>query len=203
MLYRVLLACGVVLALSAGPSAAQNRFSIDLNVGAAIPTAELGGADLKEGFGVGFTGNVRVLPHLHVYGGWDYHRFVTKQLLAGSEFDIDDTGYAFGAKFQHPVMPKVDLWARGGGIYNHIEMEEPDGGDIVADSGHELGWEAGGGAAIMITESFSIMPGARYRTYAADLTVGQTTLPVDLSYVTAEVMFSWKFGGRPLSAIIR
>lgn len=199
MLYRVLIALAVALALQSAPAVAQNRFSVDLNVGGAFPTEKLGGVDLKEGFGLGFTGNVRVMPHMHIYGGWDYHRFVTKQLLLGNEYDIDDTGYAFGAKFQHPVLPKLDLWARGGGIYNHIELEG-DGGDIVDDSGHELGWEAGGGAAFLITDRFSIMPAARYRTFSTELTIGQTTIPVDLSYVTAEVMFSWKFGGMPISA---
>ena len=198
MLYRVSLALAAGLVLAAAPATAQNRFSIDLNAGAAFATEKMAGSDLQDGLGFGFAANVRVMPHMHIYAGWDYHRFAAKPLLFGAE-DLDDTGYAFGAKFQHPVMTKLDLWARAGGIYNHIELED-DAGDLIADSGHELGWEAGGGAAFMVTDRLSIMPGARYRTYSADLKVGSTTTPVDLTYLTAEVMLSWKLGDLGLSA---
>jgi hypothetical protein len=199
MLYRVLLAAGLGLALSATPAVAQNRFAVDLNVGGAFPTTEFGGSDLDPGLGLGFAGNVRVMPHAFVYAGWDYHRFVTKQAILGSDFDVDDTGYAFGARFQHPILARVDVWVRGGGIYNHVELED-ENGNIVADSGHELGWEGGGGFGFNVTDRFAIMPGARFRTYSADVTLGQTTLPVELTYITAEVMLSWKFGGPILSA---
>jgi hypothetical protein len=40
----------------------------------------------------------------------------------------------------------------------------------------------------------------RYRTYSTELALGQTTVPVDLSYVTAEIMLSYRFGGPAVSA---
>lgn len=196
---RLLLSVPLALAMCAGTAAAQGRFSLDLNGGAALPTQDLGAASLKTGAGFGFTGNVRVMPHLHLYAGWDWHRFVTDEPFLAGDFDVEDTGYAFGTKFQHPLTTKLDAWVRVGGLYNHVELED-DAGDIVADSGHELGWEAGGGFGYWISPKLAIMPGMRYRTYSADLTLGQTTVPVDLSYVTAEIGLSYRFGGMPLSA---
>jgi hypothetical protein len=202
MLRRIIMVVPLMLALCAGSSLAQSRFSLELNGGAAFPTEDLGTAALESGFGAGITATVRVMRHVHLYGGWDYHRFVTDQLLGTAEYDVDDTGYALGAKFQHPMTDRIDSWLRVGALYNHIELEDPNG-DIVSDSGHELGWEAGAGASVAINERFSIMPGARFRTYSATLDLGTSDVPVDLTYITAEVRFAIKLGGTPVSAIQR
>jgi hypothetical protein len=186
----------------AGTALAQSRYGIELNGGAAFPTRDLGAAALESGFGSGFIGTLRVLPHLHLYVGWDYQRFVTDERIGTNEYDIDDTGYTFGARFQHPLRKKVDVWVRAGGLYNHIEMEDSDG-DIISDTGHEFGWEAGAGLSVPITSRIAIMPGARYRTYSSTLTVGHKDIDVDLSYVTAELRLAFKLGGPPVSALIR
>ena len=202
MLRRLILTVPVLLAFSASTGLAQSRYSLDITGGAAFATEDLGTAALESGFGLGFTGNIRVMPHLHLYAGWDYQRFVTDELVAGTEFDVDDTGYAFGAKFEHPMLRKVDGWLRLGALYNHIELENQDG-DIVSDTGHEFGWEAGAGLSIPITQRLSIVPGTRYRTTSSTLKVGNTETDVDLSYITAEIGLAFKFGGNPISAIRR
>ena len=202
MLRRAFAIVPLALTLCASAGSAQNRFALELNAGAAFPTEDLGTAALESGFGAGITANIRVMPHLHLYGGWDYHTFVTDQLLGTAEYDVDDTGYALGAKFQHPMNDRIDSWLRIGALYNHIELEDSNG-DIVSDSGHELGWEAGAGVSIAVNDRFAIMPGARFRTYSATLDLDGDELPVDLTYITAEVRFAIKFGGTPVSAIKR
>ena len=113
-----------------------------------------------------------------------------------------DTGYAFGAKFEHPFFNSIAGWVRAGGLYNHLELEAE--GDEVADSDHELGWEAGGGLSIPVNDKFAIMPGVRYRAFSVDLSDGEETIPVDMNYVVAEVRLSWTFGAAPgVSAIQR
>lgn len=197
---RKLLLAISLLVLSSSAAWAQGRFAVDLSAGAAFPTEDFGDEALKTGVGVGFTGNVRVLQHLHIYAGWDYFRFTPKESVIDQ--DINDTGYAFGAKFQHPVYLSIDSWLRLGGIYNHIEVED-DAGDLIVDSGHELGWEAGAGLSIPLSERFALMPGARYRTYSATLSQGTTEVPVDVSYVAAELRLSFIFGAPPIATAQR
>lgn len=196
---RLLLVVPLALGVCTSSALAQSRFSLDFNAGAAMPTQDLGDAALGTGFGFGAAANLRVMPHLHLYAGWEWHRFATDEPFLGNDYDVEDTGYAFGTRFQHPLSTKLDAWVRAGGLFNHVELED-DAGQIVSDSGHELGWEAGGGLGYWISDKVAIMPGVRYRTYSADLTLGQSTVPVDLSYVTAEIMLTYRFGGAPLSA---
>lgn len=190
-----------VLLMAAGTATAhaQSPFSLELRGGAAIPTADLDDSSMKSGVGFELMAGYRLLPHVGLYAGWDWHRLATDEPFAGADYDVEDTGYAFGLQFRHPFTDRLGGWVRGGGIYNHIELENDDG-DIVADSGHELGWEAGGGLSFAVSDRFALTPGVRYRTFSANLDVGQSDIPVDLSYLTAEIGFMWSFGGRTLAA---
>ena len=193
------LLVALFLVAGAGAVQAQSRFSVELRGGAAWPTADVGDATLETGGGFGFNAGFRLQPHLGVYAGWDWHRFVTDEPFSGGNYDIEDTGYVFGLQFRHPITSRVGGWLRGGGIYNHIELED-DAGSIIADSGHELGWEAGGGMLFPIGERFVLTPGVRYRTFSATLDAGDGDVPVDLSYIAAEIGLTYSFGGRTLSA---
>ena len=190
----------LVLAAGAGGAQAQGPIALELRGGGAIPTADLGETSLGVGFGFGIAGSYRLLPHLGAYVGWDWHRFATDEALLGNDYDVEDTGYAFGMQFQHPMVRGIEGWARAGGLYNHIELEN-DAGSIVADSGHELGWELGGGFSIPLGQRLALTPGARYRTFSATLEVDQVEVPVDLSYVALEVGLTWTFGARTFSAL--
>jgi opacity protein-like surface antigen len=179
---------------------AQGRAGLELRGGAGLPTQDFGDATLKTGAGFELNFNYQVMPHLRVYAGWDWHRFVTDEPFLSSKYDVEDTGYAFGLNFKHPLANKLGGWVRGGGILNHAELENDDG-DIVADSGHELGWEAGGGFSFALSPKLEITPGVRYRTFSADVEVGQNTIPVDMSYVAIEVGLTWTFGKPAMVAI--
>lgn len=193
MFRSVAITTALLVLTSAAAAQAQGRFDIELRGGAAFPTRDLGDATLKTGGGAEATVGVRLLPHLHVYGGWDYFSFVMDKPLAGNKYDVEETGYAFGMAFRHPLYNQVGGWVRGGGLYSHIELENT-AGDIVVDSGHELGWEVGGGLSVPVGSGFSVTPGVRYRSLSTDLAIGSTTVPVDLGYVAAEVGVRWTFG---------
>lgn len=184
----------VAVLFSAGAARAQSPFSMEVRGGAALATADLGDATLKTGAGVELTGAFRVMQHMHVYAGWDYHNFAMDTPFYGGNYDLEVTGYAFGLQFQHPLASSTSGWLRAGGLYNHLELENISGA-TVADSGHELGWEVGGGLRIPIGLNIALTPGVRYRTLSAELDVGQKR-PVDLSYVAAEIGLSWTFGSR-------
>lgn len=183
-----------LLAACTTAAQAQGPVSLEIRGGAAIPTREFAGVDLKVGGGAEAIVGVRVMEHLSVYGGWGWYQMTTDEPLLGRKYDVENNGYAFGAQFTHPVVNRVSGWVRAGGLYNHLEIEEDDV-DGSIDSGHELGWEAGAGLSIPIGRSLSLTPGARYRTFSGDLTVGETKVPFDMSYAMAEIGLRWTFGG--------
>lgn len=199
---RRILAAGVALAVLAGPADAQSRTAVELRGGFALPTADFGGSDLEPGGGLGLTAVFRFMPHTMLYGGWDWYRLVTDEPFEGTHFDVENTGYTFGLQFQHPLVRTTEWWVRAGGIYNHAELEDDDG-DILGDSGHELGWEAGAGLSIPLTRGFAITPGLRYRSFSGEINVGTGDVPFDMSYLAFEVGFGYRFGTPAVAAIRR
>jgi hypothetical protein len=191
---RIMSTSALILLCTVGTAPAQGRFAMELRGGAAFPDqTNLDGAKPNTGAGLGLTARVRALPMLHIYAGWEWHRFSFDEPI---EADLDDTGYALGAQFQQPFAPKLDFWLRGGAIYNHIEIESDQGS--IADSGHELGWELGGGVAYAIAPNIALTPGIRYRALPAEVDLkGPEPYPVDHSYFLAELGISWSFGRAP------
>ena len=190
---RTIIAAGVVALILAGGAHAQLPVDIELRGGAAFPTEDAGDTQLKTGVGGGLTVNVRLLTQVAIYGGWDWFRLNPDG--ADSDFDIENTGYAFGFQFQRALYGDMGGWARAGGIYTHAEIEDADG-ELVSDSGHELGWEVGGGLHVPITDRIALIPGVRYRTVSLEFD-DDATIPMDLSYLTAEIGFQLRLGPRP------
>jgi opacity protein-like surface antigen len=194
------MTCAVALLLIAGANAvqAQGGFAVEVRGGAAIPAEDMGQAELKTGGGAELTLGARVLPHVWVYGGWAYYQLRTDPPVAAAKIEVETTGYAFGAQFQHPVMERVAGFVRAGGIVRHVEIEDR-AGDVIADSGHELGWEAGGGLNIAIGRNLALTPGVRYST----LPVTIQNVDVDLSFVAIDIGLRYSFGGGPLVTALR
>lgn len=173
----------------------QNPWTFDVRAGVAVPTQDIGEDELDTGFGFEGTIAYRVLPHLSAYGGWDWHKFGSEESFAGADADFEETGYAFGLRFEHPFAgesgdgPAFRL--RGGATINHLEVEDQNG-DLVADSDHGLGWEAGAGITLPLSDDWRLSPGARYRSLSRDLTVGDVTTEVDLRYVALELGVTWR-----------
>lgn len=173
---------------------AQARWSFDLRGAVAFPTQSLGEADLSTGFGVEPTFSYRFMPHLGAYAGWGWHQFNTDEMPAGTDMDVEETGYTFGLQFIHPIEgTSLSYFVRGGGIYNHIEIEN-DEGDIVSDSGHGLGWQAEAGIVVSLNDYWSLLPGVRYRALSRDIELENVTTNVDLNYVSVGVSFSRALG---------
>jgi opacity protein-like surface antigen len=182
------------LALATSSAAAQERLAVELRGGADIPTQEISGEELGTGFGFDATLRYRFMPHLAAYAGWDWIRFSPDASFAGADMDIEETGYVFGLRFEHPITGDSGLagWIRGGGTYDHLELENADG-DIIADSGHGLGWEAAAGLAIPVTPRLSVTPGVRYRALDRDVEIGAATTEVELRYIAVELGFALGF----------
>jgi len=185
-------ACLIGLAATAH---AEKRWGFDLRTGGG-PSQDPDQVAMGAGWGFEGTFQYRFMPHLGAYAGWDWVRFPTDDSFAGTDMDFEETGYVFGLRFEHPFSGELGTgpawWVRAGGTYDHIEIENPDG-DIVVDSGHGLGWEAGTGLAFALGTNWSLTPGARYRSLSRDMTISGAVQKVDLSYVLFEVGLTRSF----------
>jgi hypothetical protein len=77
-------------------------------------------------------------------------------------------------------------------LYNHIEAEGT-GGDIIADSGHELGAQIEAMMAIHLSQTLFLIPYARYRVLDTDLTIDEVTTPTVLNYIGIGTGIKWTF----------
>ncbi len=166
---------------------AQNPWSAELRPGVNFATQDLGDAELKTGIGFEAALGYRFMPHLGAYVGWGWNQFKSDNpsFVGTGEFDFEETGYIFGIQFIHPFSAnsKLSYLLRLGGIYNHIEVENT-AGDIIADSGHGLGWELGAGIVLDLGSQWNLRPQLGYRSLSRDLNIATTTTSVELNYFT-------------------
>ena len=92
-----------------------------------------------------------------------------------------------------PVSYRAKPWFRGGGLYNHVEIEGSSDGLIVADSKHTLGLEVGGGLEVALGASWSLTPGLRYRHFEPTVRFGGVESSSTLSDVTFDVGMVLRF----------
>jgi opacity protein-like surface antigen len=201
---RIFAGAAVLLVAAATTVQAQVPVSLELRGGGAFATQDVGTADLKPGFGFDGTVRVQLLRQVGVYGAWSFNSFVMDKPFNGVKYDLEDTGYQFGVHIAQPLFRDIAGIVHGGGVYRHLEFEN-NAGDIIADTGHELGWEAGAGLNVPLARNIALMPGVRYRSFSGDVTIGNVTTPVDMRYVMAELGLSWTLGaaGRSAAALGR
>jgi opacity protein-like surface antigen len=179
----------VLLFMATFSVTAQNRLSFELRGNASIPTKDLGTTKLQTGFGFEGTLGYRFMPHLGAYGGWSWNKFTAKE----TKMDYEETGYNFGLQFIHPIGDtKINYMIKGGALYNHIETENT-AGEIINDTKHGWGWQAGIGLPIQLGENWRLTPEVRYRSLSRDMVIGTTTTPVDLNYISAGLGLSVSF----------
>ena len=187
----VIIALGILFASHSVE--ARDNWSLEIRSGIAFTTQDMGDADLGTGFGFEGTIAYRFMPHLAAYGGWDWYHFSADQSFAVADVDVEETGYAFGLQFIHPLgESSLAYFIRAGGTLNHIEIENNEG-DIVADSKQGLGWEIGAGMVCSLGDCWNLSPGVRYRFLSRDLEIGDSSTPVDLTYLAVEMGLSRSF----------
>lgn len=197
MTYRAIsLAAFALFTLYSGQGLeAQSRLGFEIRGGLGSPNGELDATDLERGFGFEGSVSYRLLPHLATYLGWDWWRFPADDAFAGPGVDLEETGYAFGLRFEHPFAGEEGngpaWWIRAGGTADHFELEDGDG-ELISDSGHGLGWEVGGGLSLPVG-SWRFTPGVRLRSLRRDIEVDTRQLEVELHTLAFEVGFARGF----------
>lgn len=168
-----------------------SRWGFEFRPALSVATARFGGSALDPGLGFEGTFSYRMMPHLHAYAGWGWHRMSAGHSFAGSDMDFEETGYTFGLQFVHPLGETgVEYLFRAGAVYDHIETENADG-DIVNDSKHGFGWQAEAGVSVTVTESLSLQPTLRFRSLNRTVTIGGTATDVGLRALTVGAGLRW------------
>ena len=177
----------------ASPVFAQPRWTAEVRLGVNVAAAEFNDVDLKRGAALEMGIGVRVARDLFAYGAWDWQNRAAKTGLFGATVDVEDTGYAFGLRYVVPVSGRVKPWVRAGGLFNHVEIEDEDAGDLIADSKHTLGFEVGAGLDVALGDKWSLTPGVRYRRFEPKVRFGGAQTSATLSYMVFDVGIAMKF----------
>lgn len=156
----------------------------------------VGDEEIKTGYGFGLSVGYRFMPHVGAYAGWGWNQFKWDVDFSNSEnsYDLEETGYSFGLQIIHPLLnsSKISYLIRFGGIYNHIEIENSEG-NLIEDSGHGLGWEAGAGVELGIGMNWFMRPQLGYRSLKRTLETGGVSRDFDLDYLNLGVGMARKF----------
>jgi hypothetical protein len=170
-----------------GAVRAQSPFSLEIGANVALPIQDFGNAELETGLGFGANVRYRIQPHLAAYAGWEWQHFTTD--LLGAELDVEETGYTFGVRFDHPFGSGTSAatagpgwWIRAGALLDHVEFED-DAGEGESTS-HGLGWEAGLGISYPLSGRVALAPGLRIRMLRREIDMGFGPQDATLAYLT-------------------
>lgn len=171
----------------------DRRFGFEFNGGASFATSKPAGTDLNTGLGFEGIFHYRVLQNAGIYAGWGWNRFGADNSFAGSDVCFEETGYAFGLQYKRSIgSSPLSYYFRAGGLYNHIEIENA-AGDIIADSGHGMGYQLAAGLEYQLGKNWSILPGIKYNNLSTDIDVEGVSTHLDHQYLSVRVGFLKKF----------
>ena len=188
----IALAIFAVFTISGNAQEKAKRFSLELNGGLSVPTKEFV-EGIRMGFGFEGTFQYRFMPHTSVYGGWGSNWLSTESTDAENNLDYEETGYVLGLDFRHPIGDsRLSYYVRAGALYNHIEIENPDG-DILDDSGHGPGFQLAAGLDISLGSGWSLTPGLKFNYLSGETELEGVTKELDYQYMSARVGIAKKF----------
>lgn len=184
---------GITLLFCSVELEAQDKWSLTIKPAVNVPAKEIQGTELATGYGIDGSLSYGITDFLALNAGWGWNKFSADNSFAGNDMDFEATGYTLGIQFNYPTTPSKITYSVGvGGIYNHIEIENSNG-DIVADSGHDLGAQVEAGISIKAGNHFALVPFARYRALSNEFNMDQTTQAFKLQYFSAGLGLSWIF----------
>lgn len=164
--HALLLVLGLAIAAPVGLHA-QTPLSVEVQAGVVIPTGDFAEDFATTGFGLGINAAYRILPMLDLYAGYSWQRFgVDDEEFPDADIDVEDSGFALGARLNVPAVPGLSPWVRAGVILHELQVSGTDGGFTASfTSDRALGFEVGAGLAFPVAPRVSLTPGITFRSY--------------------------------------
>lgn len=171
---------------------AQDRWAVEIRPQVNFPIQQPDLFDLETGYGFEALLSYKFIPQLGAYAGWGWNSFGIDGEIEGANFEIDETGYSFGLRFNNSLSNSLSYLIGVGGIYKHLESEDSTG-DISGDAAHDLGWEVQGGLIFLPGGGFEITPQVIYRSLTATAEFGSLVTGLDLQYISFAISFAKRF----------
>ena len=170
----------------------EKRFAFEVNAGPSFPTNEFV-ENIQIGFGFDFSFQYKFMPHTSIYAGWGENWLSTESMNSENNLDYEETGYALGLDFRHPMgSSNISYFVRAGALYNHIETENANG-DILNDTGHGFGYQLAGGVDINLGSNWSLTPGLKFNSLKRDSEFEGTLLKLDYQYISPRIGITKRF----------
>ena len=185
------LICLITISLSGQDK--LNRFGLELNGGLSFPNGKIGEATIYPGAGFEALIQYNLISRFDLYGGWGWNSLPSITSFAGDDISFEETGYIFGLQYSHNLgKSSSEYFIRGGGLFNHIELED-DKGDIIADSGHGLGWQIAGGISLPLGSGWSLNPGLKFNSLKRDVEIEGVSTELAHDYFSVRLGINKKF----------
>jgi hypothetical protein len=170
---------------------AQHNFSLIFRPGANFPVSDFETTKLNGGCGFEFMGAWQFSNRLAAYGGWGYNFYGDKEAAENLQKRFDENGYTFGLQYLMPFYgEKVNLLFGAGAVYDHVETFDNDG-NILHDTGHELGWQLEAGLSFPLGEKWKMIPTVRYRALTFDGMNESSNTSAHLNSLSVGVGVGW------------
>lgn len=141
---------------------ANRRGAFEINGGISLSATYPGDAITNIGAGGEALFHYRMTKHLGLYGGWGYNAFRSGYEPARHRCDFEETGYIIGLQYKRPMeFSNVSVFIRGAFQYKHIEIEDPSG-ELLFDTTHGPGWQAGFGLDLPLSGKWSVVPELKF-----------------------------------------
>lgn len=170
----------------------QERFSAEFRPGLSFPLDKMGGSKINTGYGFEFTVAYDVIPDVGLYAGWGWKKFDAENAFLTNRVDIFEKGYTAGIQYIYRNESSLSYLIRGGLVYNHLEIED-NSGELIAESGHGMGWQAEAGFSLEIGNNWDLRPTLRYRNLPGNIEVFNGQMAVDLQYISLGVGLAKRF----------
>ncbi len=145
---------------------------------------KIAGSKVNTGYGFELTIAYEVLYEVGFYAGWGWNKFSADNAFITNRIDIEESGYTAGVQFKHRVKnSSFSYLIRGGAVYNQVELEN-NNSELIAESGHGIGWQAEGGITFEIGNNWDLRPTLRFRSLPGDIDVYNGQMSVDLKYIS-------------------
>jgi hypothetical protein len=151
-----------LLTLALAAQGEDKRAGFEVNGGLSLSTSAPGENITNVGAGGEALLHYRLTKHFGIYGGWGYNAFRNDYEPAGHSCDFEETGYILGLQYKRKMeFSNSSVFVRAGYQYKHIEIEDPSG-ELLFDTTHGPGWQAGCGIDLPLAEKWSLLSEVKF-----------------------------------------